>query len=101
MSCLRSPWPDPCSVLNPPGGAQQRGGARTELERPPLWFSGLTTPSSLCSSRAPRQVVSCGRASMTPNAYFGAADRVRLKTANLLGITIPDKLLALADEVTE
>src|SRR5262249_2634222 len=37
----------------------------------PLWFSGLTTPSPLCSWSAPRQVVSYRRASMTPNAHFG------------------------------
>src|SRR5215510_4032271 len=33
MWCLRSPWPDPCSVLNPPGDAQQPGG-RTRIAAP-------------------------------------------------------------------
>src|SRR5215813_6787912 len=57
---------------NPPGDAQQPGGAGSNCGAcAPLWFSGLTTPSPLCSWSAPRQVVSYRRASMTPNAHFG------------------------------
>src|SRR5262245_40240537 len=57
-----------------------RQAGRTCRACAPQWFSELTMPSPLCSWRAPRQVVSCGRASMTPNAYFG-----RRWTCTLLG----------------
>src|SRR5215813_15116318 len=59
---------------NPAGDAQQPGGASSNCRAcAPLWFSGLTTPSPLCSWSAPRQVVSYRRASMTPNATSAAA----------------------------